>query len=72
MRAWARTQGVDTDELDGLTLTHSGTGDADPMWWLNLRASNTEPLLRLNVEAADVATMARVRDEVLAIVRATA
>ena len=72
VRAWARTQGVDTDELDGLTLTHSGTGDADPMWWLNLRASNTEPLLRLNVEAADVATMARVRDEVLAIVRATA
>ena len=72
VRAWARTQGVDTDELDGLTLTHSGTGDADPMWWLNLRASNTEPLLRLNVEAADVATMARVRDEVLAIVRAPA
>ena len=42
------------------------------MWWLNLRASNTEPLLRLNVEAADAATMARVRDEVLAIVRAPA
>ncbi len=40
------------------------------MWWLNLRASNTEPLLRLNVEAADTATMERVRDEVLAIVRA--
>ena len=42
----------------------------DPMWWLNLRASNTEPLLRLNVEAADEPTMARVRDEVLAIIRA--
>ena len=68
MRAWAQPQGVDTDELDGLTLTHAG-GDGDPMWWLNLRASNTEPLLRLNVEAADAATMARVRDEVLAIVR---
>ena len=71
VRAWAQPQGVDTDELDGLTLTHAG-GDGDPMWWLNLRASNTEPLLRLNVEAADPATMARVRDEVLAIVRAPA
>ncbi len=50
---------------------HAG-GDGDPMWWLNLRASNTEPLLRLNVEAADPATMARVRDEVLDIVRAPA
>ena len=56
------------DDLDGLTLTHEG-GDVDPMWWLNLRASNTEPLLRLNVEAADAATMERVRDDVLAIVR---
>ena len=69
VRAWADPQGVETDELDGLTLTHAG-GDGDPMWWLNLRASNTEPLLRLNVEAADAATMERVRDEVLAIVRA--
>jgi phosphomannomutase len=69
VRAWAQPHGVDTDELDGLTLTHAG-GDGDPMWWLNLRASNTEPLLRLNVEAADPATMARVRDEVLAVVRA--
>jgi phosphomannomutase len=40
------------------------------MWWLNLRASNTEPLLRLNVEAADVATMERVRDTALALIRA--
>ena len=69
VRAWAQPQGVDTDELDGLTLVHAG-GDGDPMWWLNLRASNTEPLLRLNVEAADPDTMARVRDEVLAIIRA--
>jgi phosphomannomutase len=68
VRAWAARQGVDTDELDGLTLTHAGA-DGDPMWWLNVRASNTEPLLRLNVEAADVATMQRVRDEVLAVVR---
>ena len=73
VRAWAAPQGVTADELDGLTLTHAGSvgsADDDPMWWLNLRASNTEPLLRLNVEAADPATMERVRDEVLAIVRA--
>ncbi|WP_392544853.1 phosphomannomutase/phosphoglucomutase [Oryzobacter telluris] len=71
VRAWAQERDVETDELDGLTLVHAGDGTAaDPMWWLNLRASNTEPLLRLNVEAADTATMERVRDEVLAIVRA--
>ena len=69
VRTWAAAQGVETDELDGLTLVHGG-GEGDPMWWLNLRASNTEPLLRLNVEAADVATMERVRDAVLDIVRA--
>ncbi|MGH3310659.1 MAG: hypothetical protein ACRDP3_08740, partial [Streptomyces sp.] len=39
-------------------------------WWFNLRASNTEPLLRLNVEARDSGTVEAVRDEVLAIVRA--
>ncbi|GGO75783.1 phosphomannomutase/phosphoglucomutase [Nonomuraea cavernae] len=50
------------DELDGLTVTGSG-------WWFNLRASNTEPLLRLNAEAADQTTMTAIRDEVLAIVR---
>ncbi|MGG5258015.1 phosphomannomutase/phosphoglucomutase [Phycicoccus avicenniae] len=66
--AWGEQQGVTVDRLDGLTLVHDG-GDGDPMWWLNLRASNTEPLLRLNVEAADAATMERVRDAVLAIVR---
>ncbi|WP_024759571.1 phosphomannomutase/phosphoglucomutase [Streptomyces exfoliatus] len=56
--------GVTLDELDGLTIT---TAD----WWFNLRASNTEPLLRLNVEARDEATMTKIRDEVLALVRAT-
>ena len=42
---------------------------AGPDWWFNLRASNTEPLLRLNVEAADRPTMEQLRDEVLAMVR---
>jgi phosphomannomutase len=46
------------DFVDGLTVEG---GD----WWFNLRPSNTEPLLRLNVEAATEAEMARVRDEVL-------
>jgi phosphomannomutase len=55
--------GVEQDELDGLTVT-SPEG-----WWFNVRASNTEPLLRLNVEAPDEATMARVRDEVLGLIR---
>ena len=68
VRTWAAGQEVMTDELDGLTLIHAG-GEDDPMWWLNLRASNTEPLLRLNVEASDAATMEQVRDAVLAIIR---
>ncbi|HPF75621.1 MAG TPA: phosphomannomutase/phosphoglucomutase [Phycicoccus elongatus] len=68
VRAWAADHEVTEDTLDGLTLTHAGSG-GDAMWWLNLRASNTEPLLRLNVEAADTETMERVRDDVLAIVR---
>lgn len=54
---------LEQDRLDGLTVT------ADT-WWFNVRASNTEPLLRLNVEADDVPTMERVRDEVLGIIRA--
>ena len=59
---FASRPGVTTDELDGLTITGDG-------WWFNLRPSNTEPLLRLNLEAADEDTMLRLRDEVLGIVR---
>ena len=66
---WAQEQGVEVDRLDGHTVTHEG-GEGDPMWWFNLRASNTEPLLRLNVEAEDEPTMVRVRDAVLDLVRA--
>ncbi|MEV3977724.1 phosphomannomutase/phosphoglucomutase [Nonomuraea sp. NPDC049758] len=51
----------EVDELDGLTIT-------GPDWWFNLRASNTEPLLRLNAEAADESKMKAIKDEVLAIV----
>ncbi|GAA3970130.1 phosphomannomutase/phosphoglucomutase [Thermobifida alba] len=55
---------VSVDHLDGLTVELASGG------WFNLRASNTEPLLRLNVEAPDVESMAKLRDEVLAIIRA--
>ncbi len=56
--------GVQLDELDGLTV------ELPDGAWFNLRPSNTEPLLRLNVEARDADAMAALRDEVLAIVRA--
>jgi len=54
--------GHEQDRLDGLTVSAE-------QWWFNVRASNTEPLLRLNVEAADDQTMRRVRDEALAAIR---
>ncbi|MCV2394157.1 phosphomannomutase/phosphoglucomutase [Actinotalea sp. M2MS4P-6] len=60
---------VDVDELDGITISH---WDTTPRWWFNLRASNTEPLLRLNVEAEDEDVMVKVRDDVLGLVRAEA
>jgi phosphomannomutase len=50
------------DYLDGLTVDY---GD----WWFNLRPSNTEPLLRLNVEARDHGTLERERDALLELVR---
>jgi phosphomannomutase len=53
---------AEVDRLDGVTV-RLGTS------WFNLRPSNTEPLLRLNVEAPDQAAMARLRDEVLSFVR---
>ncbi len=68
VRAELQTDGVVLDELDGTTLTLDGP-DGRPVWWLNLRASNTEPLLRLNVEAVDRATLEQVRDRALAIIR---
>jgi phosphomannomutase len=63
VRAAFDRDGVTFDELDGLTVD---LGDGR---WFNLRASNTEPLLRLNVEAPDADAVAALRDEVLAIVR---
>jgi phosphomannomutase len=60
--AFSERTGVTLDELDGLTVA------ADD-WWFNLRPSNTEPLLRLNVEAASADQVAAIRDEVLGLVR---
>ena len=59
---------ADFDELDGLTVTGIVSSD-EPWWWFNVRPSNTEPLLRLNVEAATPAEMSRVRDAVLGLIR---
>jgi phosphomannomutase len=61
-RAFA-DEATSVDELDGLTVTLRDGG------WFNVRASNTEPLLRLNVEAADRAAMERIRDTALAAIR---
>ncbi|WP_189145639.1 phosphomannomutase/phosphoglucomutase [Streptomyces lacrimifluminis] len=61
--AYEGREGVELDELDGLTVTATD-------WWFNVRPSNTEPLLRLNAEARDEATMAKIRDEVLDLIRA--
>ena len=59
---FAGSKDVQIEELDGLTFS----GDT---WWVNVRPSNTEPLLRLNAEAKERATMEKVRDDVLAIIR---
>ncbi|MGP9539004.1 phosphomannomutase/phosphoglucomutase [Brachybacterium sp. AOP43-C2-M15] len=62
--------GARIDDLDGLTVEHwDEERPAEERWWFTLRSSNTEPLLRLNVEAEQDATMERIRDEVLALVR---
>jgi phosphomannomutase len=60
---FAARDGIQLDELDGLTVRCPNGS------WFNLRPSNTEPLLRLNVEARDAAAVEVLRDEVLALVR---
>jgi phosphomannomutase len=55
-------QAHEIDELDGITVQGDG-------WWFNVRPSNTEPLLRLNVEAKSPEQMATIRDQVLALFR---
>ena len=55
-------EGGQVDSLDGITVSF-------PTWWFNLRPSNTEPLLRLNLEADTADEMAERRDEVLHFIR---
>jgi phosphomannomutase len=61
-QSWTGRPDVEVDHLDGLSVIHAD-------WWFNVRASNTEPLLRLNAEGRDEATMVRVRDDILAVIR---
>jgi phosphomannomutase len=53
---------AEIDHLDGVTISY-------PHWWMNVRPSNTEPLLRLNVEGDTRALMEQHRDEALALIR---
>jgi phosphomannomutase len=55
-------EGGQVDFLDGITISF-------PTWWFNVRPSNTEPLLRLNLEADTADEMAERRDEVLHFIR---
>jgi phosphomannomutase len=57
-----RAEGAEIDHLDGVTVSF-------PTWWFNVRASNTQPLLRLNVEADDRDTLEKKTAEVLAMIR---
>ncbi len=54
--------GHEIDRLDGITITA-------PSWWLNVRASNTEPLVRLNVEAATQALLQELTQAALGVIR---
>ena len=60
-----RAEGADIDHLDGVTVSF-------PSWWFNVRASNTQPLLRLNVEADDRQTLEEKTAEVLDMIRGAA
>lgn len=59
----ARYRDAEIDHLDGITIQY-------PDWWCNVRPSNTEPLLRLNVEADTPELLAKKTAELLAIIRA--
>ena len=57
-----QAKGAQLDKLDGLTISYKD-------WWANIRPSNTEPLLRLNIEANDNKLLEEKRDELLAVIR---
>jgi phosphomannomutase len=61
---------TDVSHLDGLRMEFRGTEPTPEDWWFNVRASNTEPLLRLNLETRSAAETARRVEEVSAMIRA--
>ncbi|WP_134322653.1 phosphomannomutase/phosphoglucomutase [Cumulibacter soli] len=63
VRERARALGAELDELDGITATFADGA------WFNVRGSNTEPLLRLNVEARSTERMSSLREDILAVIR---
>jgi phosphomannomutase len=60
-------QGADFDDLDGITIS-SKAGES-PWWWFNVRSSNTEPLLRLNVESEDKNRCSELTSRVLDLIK---
>jgi phosphomannomutase len=63
IRTWAADRGAEIDELDGVTVSLTDGR------WFSVRPSNTEPLLRLNVEGPTIEAMTSLRDETLALIR---
>ena len=63
----AEFSGSTIDELDGITI--SSEPGQSPWWWLNVRSSNTEPLLRLNVESSDQDTTNSLTTRVLGLIQ---
>ena len=61
------SENTEIDYLDGVFISHNYNGK--DFWWISLRSSNTEPLLRLNVESSSLEKMEEIRDEVLSIIR---
>ena len=66
LRVAKELTGASLGQLDGKTYSHQ---DGETWWWCNIRSSNTEPLLRLNVESNQESVMHQIRDQTLAAIR---
>ena len=66
LRVATELSGSSSEELDGTSYSHA---EGEIWWWCNIRSSNTEPLLRLNVESNQESVMHQIRDRVLAAIR---
>jgi phosphomannomutase len=69
LRVAAEFEGAFVDQLDGKTYGHQ---DGEIWWWCNIRSSNTEPLLRLNVESNQESVMHQIRNRALAAITSKA